>query len=175
LFPFSVMDLFLALTENGLLQVLWTDELLDEWERVIVREDQRSAASAASVTAAIRVAFDDLRIDPMTYRHLVDTMPGPDPDDHAHSAAAVAANVDALITRDVRGFPIEELAHLGVGVVDPDTYLEELYAEFPRDIVATIADLARSKTRPPMTTSDVLDALERAGLVRFPATVSADL
>ncbi len=53
--------------------------------------------------------------------------------------------------------------------------LEELYAEFPRDVVATIADLARSKTRPPMTTSDVLDALECAGLVRFPATVRADL
>lgn len=44
--------------------VVWTDELLDEWERVIVREHQRSAASAASIGAAIREAFDDLRIDP---------------------------------------------------------------------------------------------------------------
>jgi hypothetical protein len=42
--------------------VLWTDELLAEWERVIVREHQRSAANAASITAAICDAFDDLRI-----------------------------------------------------------------------------------------------------------------
>ena len=34
LFPFSVMDLLLALTETRLYQVLWTDELLAEWDRV---------------------------------------------------------------------------------------------------------------------------------------------
>ena len=68
------------------MHVVWTDELLDEWERVIVREHQRSAASAASIGAAIREAFDDLRIDPAAYRHLIETMPGPDLDDHVHAA-----------------------------------------------------------------------------------------
>jgi hypothetical protein len=29
-FPFSVMDLFLTLADNGIHDVLWTDELLDE-------------------------------------------------------------------------------------------------------------------------------------------------
>ena len=68
------------------MHVVWTDELLDEWERVIVREHQRSAASAASIGAAIREAFDDLRIDPAAYRHLIETMPGADLDDHVHAA-----------------------------------------------------------------------------------------
>jgi hypothetical protein len=70
LFPFSVMDLFLALTEDGIHQVLWTDELLDEWERVIVREHRRSAMTAASVTAAIREFFADSRIEPELYATL---------------------------------------------------------------------------------------------------------
>jgi excisionase family DNA binding protein len=39
LFPFSVMDLMLALTEDGIHDVMWTDVLLDEWERVIVVAD----------------------------------------------------------------------------------------------------------------------------------------
>lgn len=175
LFPFSVMDLLLALTETGLHHMLWTDELLDEWERVIVREHQRSATSAASVTAAIREAFDDLRVEPSTYRHLIDTMPGPDPDDHVHSAAAVAARVDALLTNDAKGFPDHALAALGVRVTDPDTYLEELYAEFPQDVLNTVIELARSKTRPPMTAADILDALQRAGLTRFPTAVRSNL
>ena len=34
LFPFPVMDLLLALTETRLHQLLWTDELLAEWDRV---------------------------------------------------------------------------------------------------------------------------------------------
>jgi excisionase family DNA binding protein len=38
LFPFSVLDNMLAFTEDGIHDVMWSDGLLDEWERVIVRE-----------------------------------------------------------------------------------------------------------------------------------------
>lgn len=116
LLPFSVMDLLLALTENGLQQVVWTDELLDEWERVIVREHRRSPTSAASVTAAIREVFDDMRID-----------------------------------------------------------LSELFDEFPDDFAATIVELARTKTRPPLSIEGLLDTLMRAGLSELPARVRTRL
>lgn len=55
---------------------------------MIVRERYRSPESAASITGAIREFFDDTRIDPASYRSRIDEMPGPDPDDHVHSAAA---------------------------------------------------------------------------------------
>jgi predicted nucleic acid-binding protein len=171
LFPFSVMDLFLAMSENGLHEVVWTDELLAEWERVIVRDHQRSVESAASVTAAIRECFADSRIEPVSYRSLVAGMPGPDPGDHVHSAAALAAGVGALITWDALGFPIEALAERGLRVLDPDRYLQELFDEFPDDLMSTIAEIARSKTRPPMTEDDVLAALEKAGLRHFPTLI----
>lgn len=173
LFPFSVMDLFLALTENGIHEVLWTDELLDEWERVIVLKHRRSAESAASITATIREWFADSRIDPTTYSG--DDMPGPDPDDHIHSAAAIAAGAAALITWDSAGFPVGALAERGLRVVDPDRYLGELFEELADEVVATIVEIARGKTRPPMTPEDILDALERAGLSTFPALVRARL
>jgi hypothetical protein len=32
LLPFSVMDLLLALSEDGLHELIWTEALLDEWE-----------------------------------------------------------------------------------------------------------------------------------------------
>lgn len=105
LFPFSVMDLMLALSEDAVHQVLWTDDLLDEWERVVVREQRRSAEAAASVTAAVRKFFADCHIDRSSYEHLVDQMPGADPDDHPHMAAAAAARVDALVTANLADFP----------------------------------------------------------------------
>lgn len=165
------MDLFLALTENHVHEVLWTDELLDEWERVITRNHKRSRASAAAITDAVRDWFPELRIDPDSYRHLVPEMPGPDPNDHAHSAAAVAAHVDALVTWDTRGFPAAELEALGVRVIDPDSYLVEVYDESPAEVVATITDLARSKQSPPMSGHDIVTALEGAGLSLFPSLV----
>src|SRR6202034_1644039 len=89
LFPFSVMDLMLALSEDGIHDVMWTDDLLDEWERVIVRRARRSAEAAAAITAAIREFFADTRIPTETYRSLIAEVDGPDPDDNVHMAAAV--------------------------------------------------------------------------------------
>jgi hypothetical protein len=85
LFPFSVMDLVLSLAEDLLVDFVWTDELLDEWERVIVREGRRSPETARSVTEAVRRFFGSTRIAPETYRNLISAVPGPDPDDRTHS------------------------------------------------------------------------------------------
>jgi len=42
LYPFTIMDVLLTLSENLLFTWVWTDELLDEWERVIVEGGVRS-------------------------------------------------------------------------------------------------------------------------------------
>ena len=171
LFPFSVMDLLLALTEDGVHNVVWTDELLDEWERVIVRERRRTPETAASVSAAIREFFADGRIDPISYTHLIDQMPGNDPDDKPHMAAAVAARVDALVTENTADFPAVPLATLGVRVVDADTYLAELLDDLPEEVTATLVRIAAEKSRPTRTPHDILTALRAAGLRQFPDRV----
>jgi len=173
LFPFSVMDLFLALTEDAVHEVLWTDDLLDEWERVIVRERRRTPETAASVAAAIREFFADGRIDRSAYEHLINQMPGNDPDDHPHMAAAVAADADTLVTANLSDFPQEPLATLGVRVMGPDAYLCELLVEYPHEIVTTVVRMAAEKTRPTMSPSELLAALRAAGLPTFPDRVAA--
>lgn len=89
LFPFSVMNLMLALTEDGIHDVMWTDALLDEWELVIVESQRRSPDAAAAITATIREFFADTHIPADNYRNLVSEADGPDPDDNVHIAAAV--------------------------------------------------------------------------------------
>jgi predicted nucleic acid-binding protein len=116
LFPFSVMDLMLALTEDFVHEVLWSEALLAEWERVIVRQERRSAASAASITAAIREFFPDSEVSEAEYLHLVKNMPGDDPDDRLHMAAALAGGASAVITWNRSDFPAEPLARLGLRV-----------------------------------------------------------
>lgn len=49
LFPMTLMDLLLSMAEDFLHEILWTDYLLDEWERVIVRERRRSPDQAAAL------------------------------------------------------------------------------------------------------------------------------
>ncbi|WP_370154758.1 PIN domain-containing protein [Streptacidiphilus sp. EB129] len=95
--------------------VVWSERLLSEWERFIVRERQRSTESAVAVTRAIRRIFADCEIHESAYAHLVDEMPGDDPDDRHRSAAALAAGADVLITWNLAGFPAADSSSCGEG------------------------------------------------------------
>ena len=173
LFPFSVMDLLLAASEDGLHEVIWTDALLNEWEDVIAREHKRTKETAAAVTAAIREFFPDSKIERRDYQHLVAEMPGKDPDDHEHMAAAIVGGTTVLLTHNNKNFPPKPLAMHGLRVSDPDTYLCELAAEYPDEVADTIVRLAREKKRPPKPPDDLLNDLEHAGVPHFVKRISA--
>jgi hypothetical protein len=101
LFPFTVMDLLLTFAEDFLFTWVWTDEILGEWEEVIVREGRRTPESAASVAGAVRTYFSRYRIDPAVYRDTITEDLSPDPGDRIHAAAAIHGNVDVLLTRNL--------------------------------------------------------------------------
>jgi hypothetical protein len=59
--------------------------------------------------------------------------------------------------------------------MNPDVYLCALYEEFPGEVLATIAKLAASKRRPPMTPVDLAGALDRAGVKEFASLMRSHL
>ncbi|MER6316640.1 hypothetical protein ABT237_23180 [Streptomyces sp. NPDC001581] len=122
----------LALTEDSVHEIVWSERLLAEWERVVVREGRRSAESAAAVAQAIRRVFAECEIPAAAY-----------------------------------GFPASDLAERGVRVIDPDSYLCELYGELPHEVAETVARLAGEKRNPPVTIGEAVARLANAGLPRF--------
>jgi len=167
LFPFSVMDLMLALTEDNVHEVLWTQALLAEWERVIVRQQRRSAASAAAITAAIREYFADSEVPEPAYAHLIAKMPGDDPDDWVHMAAAIAGSAEAIVTWNQADFPTEALAGYRMRVCTPDDYLCDLLDAWPDEVLDTVVRLAGEKRNPPMTPVDLTNVFAKAGVPAF--------
>ncbi len=117
-------------------EVQWTQALLAEWERVIVREHRRSTASAAAITAAIGECFADSEVPESAYTHLVAQMPGDDPDDRVHMAAAIAGDATAIVTWNRADFPAEPLAGHGIRVCTPDEYLCDLLDAWPDEVTA---------------------------------------
>ena len=114
LFPMTLMDLLLAMAEDFHHDFLWSDFLLEEWERVIVRERHRTPEQASAITGAKRHAFPAGRIAPDDYEAMIETVPGPDPDDRVHGAAALASGATALITANLRHFDSDFFAKHGV-------------------------------------------------------------
>ena len=157
----------MRMAEVGLHEILWTEALLAELAGKLNERGVRSQASIERICDGIRNTFPEGEVRRADYAHLVQDMPGPDPDDHEHSAAAVAAGASLLITSDTKGFPAAALQRRGVTIRRPDVYLLEVFEAFPDDMTALVREMAADKVRPPMTTDDVLTALERAGARRF--------
>lgn len=167
LFPFTIMDVLLTLSEDRLLDWVWTDELLDEWERVVVRERHRSEDSARRIVEAVREGFASTRLHPNTYRPLIADELSPDEGDRAHVAACIGGKVDALITRNISDFRSNRLAEAGVRVMTGDDYLTDLLRRRPRAVIESFVRLAAMKTRPPISPCDLAERLGRAGAPRF--------
>ncbi|NLA28926.1 MAG: PIN domain-containing protein, partial [Propionibacterium sp.] len=94
LFPFTIMDVLLTMSEDFLFTWVWTDEALEEWEEVIVREGLRTPESARSVTDAVRTHFGRYRIDARLYQDKASDELSPDPGDSLHAAACIHGDVD---------------------------------------------------------------------------------
>lgn len=94
-------------------------------------------------------------------------MPGKDPDDRVHMAAAVAGGAAAIVTWNHTDFPAEALAVHGVRVCTPDDYLCDLLDAWPREVLDTVVRLAGEKRRPPMTPVDLMSLLDKAGVPGF--------
>lgn len=167
LFPMTLMDLMLAMSEDFHHDLLWSDFLLDEWERVIVRERRRTPEQASAITGAIRQAFPSGRIAPDDYESIVKTVPSPDPDDRVHGAAALAGGATALITANLRHFDGDFFAERGVIVETPESYLLRRLEYAPDRLVETVKRVVAMKTRPRWTLAEYLERVDRAGAPGF--------
>lgn len=167
LFPFTIMDLLLTFAEDFLFTWVWTDEILDEREEVIVREGRRTPESAASVASAVRTHFSRYRIDPAVYRDTITEDLSPDPADRMHAAAAIYGNVDVLVTRNLKHLRTEPVLAAGIEVIAADDFLCALLEHRGRGVVESFIRAADGKTDPPMTVADLAQKVSIAGAPQF--------
>ncbi|HUP70819.1 MAG TPA: hypothetical protein VM142_13540 [Acidimicrobiales bacterium] len=79
------------------------------------------------------------------------------------------------MTANTGDFPSKPLGELGVTVLRPDDYLCGLLEAYADGVVGDVAEMAADRSNPPMTSGEVLDTLERAGVGRFAAAARAYL
>ena len=154
--PYYQSDLLFYLAAEGFFHVLWTDYLRNEVIRVVARRAQkvghdRSVQAARSQWTAIAQYFAHYRIDPRDYAPWLESLTGPDPDDHPHAAAAICGHADALLTQDIRGFPVWDLAPHGIQVQSLDTFLVAMCAGLMGEVRQVLKRRAAQFLRPEMS------------------------
>jgi hypothetical protein len=175
LYPFTIMDVLLTLSEDFLFTWVWTDEVLDEWERVIVEGGVRTPESARSVTDAVRGHFGRYRIDPALYRDKVNEDLSPDPGDRLHASACVHGDVDVLLTRNTKHFQAPAIAQVGVSVMTSDEFLTTLLTRRHQAVIESFNHAANAKKNPPISPADLADRIANAGAPRFAEYVKPHL
>jgi len=177
LVPAATRDLLLRAAEAGLYQARWSEEILAELARTIVRlfEDRKlpdAAGKARHLLAEMRANLPETIVD--GYERLIPVMTN-DPKDRHVVAAAVVVRARCIVTENLKDFPEAALGPHRLKAMGADTFVQELFALDPDAICAVIVEQG-ADLRKPRSFDEQLDYLARQlpGLVAVVRAYVAD-
>lgn len=157
LYPSTLRDVLIRVGLARLVQPKWTDRILDEVFRNL--RTNRPDLDPARLDRTRRLMNDAIRDVSVTgYEHLIAQIELPDPDDRHVVAAAIHADAQLIITKNMRDFPAEALSPWDVEVQHPDDFLTELHKGHPDSLGEIVTAIARAWGQD-ATAADALDHL----------------
>lgn len=162
LHPAPLRDLLIRIARAGLVRARWTDTILDECFRSIVRRRPELEAPLKRTRELMVAAVPGCLVD--GHEHLISSLELPDPDDRHVLAAAIRSGAETIVTTDLDDFPHDTLARYQVEARHPDDFLVDLIDVAPAVVLAVVARQAADLRSPPRSSEELLDLLERSGL-----------
>lgn len=159
LHPHVAVDLLLRLAERRLFQPAWSEAILDELVRSLVRRGLDPSRVERRL-AMMREHFPEAMTTGVG-RFMAAVPPAVDPGDRHVVAAAFAARADAIVTRNRGDFAPDDLAELGIEVQSLDAFLVNQWSLDPTTVVAVLDEMAEDRRRPPKSVAELLTALGR--------------
>jgi hypothetical protein len=104
------------------------------------------------------------------YEHLVEAVTLPDADDRHIVAAAIHARADAIVTFNLKDFPVAILKPLNLEAIHPDDFLTYQFDLSEAAVIQAASAVCRRLQHPRKSGREYLDALLVQGL---PKTVAA--
>jgi hypothetical protein len=170
LYQLHIRNILLQLAVGRILDIRWTDAIHDEWIGALV------IAGKADTTRLRRTRDIMKRILPKAeivgYEHRIAGLRLPDPDDRHVVAAAIECRAAFILTFNLRDFPPEVLAPLGIVAREPDSFLCDLYDADPEAVAAAVAAARENLTVSALTQAHFVDTLQRQRLPEFAARLS---
>ncbi|WP_420639713.1 PIN domain-containing protein [Candidatus Poriferisocius sp.] len=163
LYPAHLRDSLLRFAERGLYRAQWSEAILIELERNLVKAGVTKPA-IDHLLDQMRLAFPNANI--KGYLPLIPAMTCDDKDRHV-LAAAVRSEAAAIVTFNTNDFPDESVDPFEVEVIHPDPFLLDLLDLSPRTVIDELGRQAVANRRKPKSVPALLDALARAGVPQF--------
>lgn len=162
LHPAPLRDLLIRLDRAGLVRARWTEEILDECFRSILRRRPELEAPLRRTRELMVAAVPDCMVS--GYEELVNGLTLPDPDDRHVLAAAIHGDAEVIVTSNLADFPDDALARHEIVARAPDDFVLDLMATAPGTVAAVVAHQAADLRSPPRTVQELLDTLAKCCL-----------
>lgn len=169
MFPMYLRDTLLCAAEAGLYLPCWSQKILDDTTRNLVSTGRMTPERARNLEATIKEAFPQAMVEVLT--GLADIMTNHPGDRHV-LAAAVTAKADVIVTSNLRHFQARDLVPWNIEAKSPDTFLSDLYDDYPDSLVQVVRRQSQALKNPPMTVAQLLDLLsDKAGVPEFASKI----
>ncbi|MFN0278799.1 MAG: PIN domain-containing protein [Pyrinomonadaceae bacterium] len=163
LFPAPLRDFLMHLTLLDVFQARWTQEIHKEWlKSVLKRRPDLSEKQLQRTRELMNLHVRDCLVE--NYRGLINKLTLPDPNDRHVLAAAIKCKAEAIVTFNLRDFPINVLAEHGLIAVTPDDLIGKRFEEFSEKIKLAFDRQLASLKKPPKTRDELMEILNQQGL-----------
>jgi predicted nucleic acid-binding protein len=152
-------DTLLSVAEEGAFRPLWSDHILAELRRNLIKAGAKQEAVEHRL-GQMTTYFPDARV--TGYEKLIGSMTNHPKDRHV-LAAAVAGRADVLVTENLRDFPPKSLAHLEITVAGQDDFLLGLLELYPDEVLDALRRQASRYRREPRSVAVLLSVLAGQG------------
>ena len=167
LYPMAMADALMSMATAGLFAAKWTTRIEAEWIRSLEENRPDLQGRLDYRREQMREAVPDWEVDEQAWTICARGLELPDPDDVHVLASALAGHADCIVTANLKDFPAEVVAQLGIEVIHPDQFI---VAQWDLDQLVAVAAFKRMRARwkqPQASAEDFAAAMERGGL---PAT-----
>ncbi len=145
LFPALLRDILLRPAEVGLYRVHWSQEILDEVTRNLVRQNKMSPSQARHLNREMNKAFPEAIVEVPS--SLLGAMENDLKDRHV-LAAAIVAKAQVIITANLKHFPEGALSPWEIEAQHPDTFLVNLFNFSPEQMIEIVQLSAQDRRNP---------------------------
>ncbi|NMO15286.1 PIN domain-containing protein [Pyxidicoccus fallax] len=158
LIPLTLCDALLGAAEEGLIQIYWSEEILEEVRRNLVEKIGLTEAKAVRRVSTMREFFPQAMV--TGYEQQMRAMTNHPKDRHV---LAVATHVGAqtIVTNNLRDFGAEHLPR-SMQAQDADTFLRNLLSQAPIVMIELLRSQAEIRKNPPVTFKRLLEGLEKS-------------
>ena len=173
LYPFRTRDVLFSFAQAGLFRARFTDEILDEWTRNLIKNKPQLEDSVRQQETAIRDVFGECLV--TGYVPLIPGLNLPDENDRHVLAAAIKCSAQIIVTENHKDFPAETLEEYGVEKLGADDFLANTYDLFPKSGARVLKQVRQRYDNPPFTRSEFLMDLIKSGMPKPAALARADI